>query len=186
MEGAAGGRGDGARDLAADAGAGAAGAAGGGEVGDRVQQEACVGVAGLGEDGLAGSVLDDAAEIHDAELVRHVADDGQVMADEEVGEAEAALKLAHQVQDLRLHRDIQRAGGFVADQEVRLGGQRAGDRDALALAAAELVGVFQAVSGGQADLGEEGGDALGDGRRRAACRRRAEVRPRCPARASAG
>jgi hypothetical protein len=46
-----------------------------------------------------------------------------------------------EVDHLRLHRDIQRADRFVADNEARFDGEGAGDADALALAAAEFVRV---------------------------------------------
>ena len=43
--------------------------------------------------------------------------------------------VGEQVQHLRLDRDVERRHRLVQDQHPRLGGQRAGDRDALALAA---------------------------------------------------
>ncbi len=51
------------------------------------------------------------------------------------------LQLAHQLQDLRLHGDVQRRGGLVGDQQVRPAQQRRGDHHALAHAAGELVGI---------------------------------------------
>ena len=54
---------------------------------------------------------------------RHVAHHGQVVADEQVGEPQPLLQVAHQVQDLRLHRHVERAGRLVAHQELRVGGQ---------------------------------------------------------------
>ena len=50
-----------------------------------------------------------------------------------------ALHLLEQVEDLRLHGDVERGDRLVADDQLRLGGHGAGDRDALALAAGELV-----------------------------------------------
>jgi len=49
------------------------------------------------------------------------------------------LHLLEQVQDLRLHRHVERGDGLVADDELRVGDHRARDRDALALPAGELV-----------------------------------------------
>jgi hypothetical protein len=92
--------------------------------------------------------LDEAAEIHHADAVaHHVPHDREVVADEQVGQPELALQVLHQVQDLRLHRDVERRGRLVADQELGVGGQRARDRDALALAAREFVREFLAVGG---------------------------------------
>ena len=47
---------------------------------------------------------------------------------------------AQQVDDRGLHRDVERGGDLVADEQRRLGGERAGDRDPLALAARQLIG----------------------------------------------
>jgi hypothetical protein len=56
--------------------------------------------------------------------------------------AEAAAsrwRSAQQVEDLRLDGDVERRGGLVGDQQVRVADQRHGDHDALAQAAGELV-----------------------------------------------
>src|SRR6202023_197229 len=102
--------------------------------------------------------LDDAPEIHHADAVRHVPDHGEVVADEEVGEAELVLQVAHQVEDLGLHGDIERGGRFVADDELGFGGERPGDRYALPLPAGKFVWIFPAVVGVQADQGQEFAD----------------------------
>ena len=90
------------------------------QVRDRVQQQPRIGMARRAEDRLGRTELDDAAEIHHPQPVRHVAHHRQVVADEQVGQAQPRLQVAHQVQDLRLHRHIERAGRFVADQELGL------------------------------------------------------------------
>ena len=59
------------------------------------------------------------------------------------------LQVLQQVDDLRLDRDVERGDRLVADDEVGLGGQRAGDADALALAAART----RAASGSTASRG---------------------------------
>jgi len=76
------------------------------------------------------------------------------------------LQLLQQVDDLGLNRYIEGGDGFVADQEQRVGGQRAGDADALALAAGELVGEAVDETAVQPDEGHEflhALDALGLG-----------------------
>ena len=65
--------------------------------------------------------------------------DVQVVRDEDVGQAEVALQVLEQVQDLRLHGDVERRDRLVADDQLRVDRERAGDADALALAAGELV-----------------------------------------------
>ena len=75
--------------------------------------------------------------------------------DEEVGEVQLPPQLHEQVQDLRLDGDVERRHRLVADQEVRLHRERAGDADALPLAAGELVRVAAAegrVEAGAAHL----------------------------------
>ncbi len=74
-------------------------------------------------------------------------DHRQVVGDEEIGQAEVLLQFDEQVEDLGLDRDIERGNRFVADDEFRLEGERAGDADALALAAGKLERV--AVRGGR-------------------------------------
>ena len=53
-----------------------------------------------------------------------------------------ALQLADQLQDLRLHRHVERGGRLVGDQELRIVGDRDGDHHALALAAGELMRIL--------------------------------------------
>ena len=84
-------------------------------------------------------VLHHRAEVHDAHRVRDVLDDREVVRDEEVREAEVLLQPLEQVDYLRLDGHVQRGNGLVADYEVRVERQRAGDADALPLAAGELV-----------------------------------------------
>ena len=64
---------------------------------------------------------------------------GQVVADEQQRQAELVLQVRQQVDDLRLDRDVERGDRLVADDQVRPGRERAGDADALALAAGEFV-----------------------------------------------
>ena len=89
--------------------------------------------------------LGDPAEVHDRDPVADVLDDAHVVGDEDVGQAELALELLEQVQDLRLDRHVERGHRLVADDEVRLEDERPGDADALPLAARELVRVAPRV-----------------------------------------
>ena len=73
--------------------------------------------------------LRDLAEIHHEDAVGDVADDVQVVRDEHVGEPELALEVLEQVQDLRLHGDVERRDGLVADDQLRI--DREGARDAI-------------------------------------------------------
>ena len=89
--------------------------------------------------------LDDLAEVHDGDAVGDVPDDRQVVGDEDVGEAELVLQVLEQVDDLRLDRHVEGGDRLVADDELGLERERAGDADALALAAGELVRVAVVV-----------------------------------------
>ena len=91
------------------------------------------------------------------------------MRDEQVGQLELVLQVHQQVDDLRLDRHIQRRYRFIADDQFRTQRQRAGDADALPLAAGELVRERGHVLGSQADALEQVGDAFLPFRR--GCRR---------------
>ena len=71
--------------------------------------------------------------------MRDVLDHGQIVRDEQIGEAEVLLQVDQQVDHLRLHRHVERGHRLVADDQLRLQGERACDDEALALAARELV-----------------------------------------------
>ena len=79
------------------------------------------------------------AEVHDQDAVGDVADDVEIVRDEQVGEAELLLQVLEQVEDLRLHGDVERGHGLVADDQLRVGGEGPRDADPLALPAGELV-----------------------------------------------
>ena len=74
----------------------------------------------------------------------------EVVADEEIGQAELGAQVHQQVDDLGLDRDVEGRDRLVADHEVGLQGQGAGDADALALAAAHLVRIAAGEAGRQA------------------------------------
>ena len=60
------------------------------------------------------------------------------MGDEHVGELELVLQPLQQLEDLLRHQLVERRGHLVTDDQLRLGGQRAGDADALLLPAGQL------------------------------------------------
>ncbi len=93
----------------------------------------------VGEDFLGRPGLDDLALGHHADAVGDLADDAEVVGDEEHRHALLGLQLGEQFEDLRLHGDVERGGRLVGDQQFRLVGERHGDHHALALAAGELV-----------------------------------------------
>ena len=63
------------------------------------------------------------------------------MGDEHHRGAKLFSHAVDELQDLRLDGDVERRGGLVADEQLRLAGERHGDHDALAHAARQLVRV---------------------------------------------
>ena len=108
------------------------------------EQRLGVGVVRARESAVGRRDLDHAAEIHDHDAVGDVLHHAEVVADEQVGEAELLAQLHEQVEHLRLDRDVERRDRLVADEELRLHRERPGDADAGALAAGELVRVAAA------------------------------------------
>ena len=88
--------------------------------------------------------------------------DGEVVGDEQVREAELALELLHEIDDLRLNRDVERGYGLVADDQLGVQRERPGEADPLALAAGELVWVARSGVGRKADDLEELPDSRPD------------------------
>ena len=106
--------------------------------------------------------LDHAAEIHHGDIIGHLRDHAHVMGDQHQRHAFCPLQPAQQRQDLRLRRDVERGGRLVRDQDLRIGGQRQRNADALAQAAAELerIGVDPRFRARNADLVQQRHDAL--------------------------
>lgn len=102
---------------------------------DGTEQFLRVGVIGRVDNLVSVTRLDNLAGLHHGDAVADVADDGHVVADEEVGEVEFVLQVLEQVDDLGLDADVEGAGGLVADDEAGLEGEGSGDGDALTLAA---------------------------------------------------
>ena len=94
-----------------------------------------------------------------------MADDGQVVGDEEVGQTELALESLEQVDDLGLDGDVEGAYRLVGDDEIGMEGQgpHAGFLETVAAvqAAMRRAGVpLQELSSFYADAAEEDEDNL--------------------------
>ena len=103
----------------------------------------CRDAAGVANSAAVGRDLDDPADIHHRDAVADMLHHRQVVRDEQIGDAQPVLQFQHQVDDLRLHRNVQRGDRLVRHDQRRRQRERAGDADALALAAGE--GVREAV-----------------------------------------
>ena len=109
----------------------------------RRQQRGGIGVGGRGEELARRGFLDDLAEVHHRGAPGDAADHVEVVADEQVGEAELALQVEQQVEELALHRHVEPGGRLVGDDDLGAHQQRAGDADAARLSAGDLVRKFR-------------------------------------------
>src|ERR1017187_7926445 len=103
------------------------------------QQRLRVGMDGVSVNLLGTGFLHQLAVIHDENAVADVFDHREIVSDKQVRELELFLKFLKQIDDLRLHADVECADWFVAHDKFWFHGERARDADALSLAAAEFV-----------------------------------------------
>ena len=108
-------------------------------VGDRAEQAARIGMPGLVEQFVERCLLDLAPGIHHHHPVGVLRDDAHVVRDQDHRGAEGLLQLAHQLEDLRLDRHVERGGRLVGDQHLRVARQRHRDHHPLAHAAGQLM-----------------------------------------------
>ena len=107
--------------------------------------------------------------VHHRHPVGDVAHQGQVVGDEQVGEAPLGLQVEQQVDDLGLDGHVEGRHRLVAHHQPGIEHQRPGDADPLKLAARQLVGQAAGLGGGEADPVEDvGGPPLRLGTRRQA------------------
>ena len=118
---------------------------------------------GASEDLVDGAEFDEATDVHDGDASGELSDNGERVGDEQIGERELLLKLLEQGEDLCADRDVEGGDRFVGDNEPGAEDQRAGDTDALALSAGELVGIAPGGVGVEADGGEGFEDTLAAG-----------------------
>src|SRR5262245_19417929 len=114
---------------------------------NRRQERFRIRVLGVGVELLGGRDLHDLAEVHHGDARADVLDDREVVGDEDVREAELRLQILQQVDDLCLDRHVEGRHRLVGDDQLRAHGERAGDADALTLAAGEFVRVPAQVFG---------------------------------------
>ena len=105
----------------------------------RVHKLARVIVLRIAENLLGYRVLDDFAALHHDNAVGEMANDRQVVGDEDIGKPQPVAQLGEQVDDLDLDRYVQRRDGFIAHDQFGLGGKGPGNRDTLTLAAGKLM-----------------------------------------------
>ena len=126
------------------------------------QQGPGVGVQRMGKQLIGTGHLHHLAEVHNADAVGEVLNDGQVVGDEEDGQAEFLPQLVQQVDNLGLNGHVQRGHGLVGNDQLRVHDDAAGYADPLPLAAGELVGIPGSVLRHQAHQLQHLIDLLGD------------------------
>lgn len=88
----------------------------------------------MGKNVVGLAVLHQIAQVHNADSVGDMLDDGQIVRDEKIRQVALFLQGFQQVDDLRLNGDVQRGDRLIADDELGVQGQRTGNADTLALA----------------------------------------------------
>ena len=147
------------------------------QVRDGREQRLGVRVLRAAEDLLARSpALDDPAVLHDDDPVRHVGHHAHVVGDEDDAGVDPGAQVAHELEDLGLHRDVERGGRLVRDEQLGLARDRLRDHRALPLTAGELVRV-----GVEAPLRARGSRRAGAARSRGPSRRPGRCRSACAA-----
>ena len=99
------------------------------------QQLAGIGRCRTREDAADGAGFHQFAVPHDGDAIGHLGDDAHVVGDQEQAGPDLPGQLAHQLEDLGLHRHVQGRRRLVGDQEFRFERHRHGDHHALAHAA---------------------------------------------------
>ena len=108
----------------------------------------------------AWSDLDDLAQIHHRDAMADTLDDRDVVRDEQIGQAHVSLNVHHQIDDLRLDRDVERRYGFIGDQQLRRQRERPCDAQPLPLAAGEFMRKPTRHIGRETDPPEKLADAV--------------------------
>ena len=103
-----------------------------------LQQAACVRVVRLVENLIQRAALHNLSGVHDVHALAQLGNHAQVVRDHDDGGVLLVGDVPQQIQNLRLHRHVQRGGRLVGDDEPRPARQRAGDDDSLAHAAGKL------------------------------------------------
>ena len=114
-------------------------AAGGTQARHRTQQPCGVGHPAIGVQALDAGLFNRAAGVHHQRPVGELGHHTQVVSDDQDASAGHIACGLEDLEDLRLHRDIECSGRLVADDQVRVIGDRDGDHHPLALAAGKFM-----------------------------------------------
>ena len=122
-----------------------------------LEQHAAVRMLRTGEEGVARSLLDQFAGVHDPDAIRILRDHAEIMSDQQHPHALIGAQSPQQLQHLRLDGHIQRRRRLVGDQQLRPSGESHRDHRALPQAAGEFerIGIQPTFRIGHADRFEQ-------------------------------
>src|ERR1700723_268886 len=112
---------------------------------------------------LAVADFDDLATIHYCDSGGEIADYWHGVGNKKIRQAEVALQLREQVDDLRADAHIERGDWLIGDDEFGAEGEGARDADTLALASAEFVGKAREDGFVETDGSDEFKDSSAEG-----------------------
>lgn len=121
----------------------------------RIEQCSGVGLPGLREHLADRTVLDNAARLHHGDMVADLADDGEIVTDQDHGHASLAMEVSQQGKNISLNQDVERRRGLVEEDDPRFGRKRAGDCNPLRLPTRQLVRIPGGVAAPKAHVFEQ-------------------------------
>src|SRR5215472_6855603 len=90
------------------------------EARQRVEQAPRVRMLRRIEDLIGCAVLDHVSAVHDEDVLAHLGDDAEIVRDHDDRGIEALLQVAHEIEDLRLDRHVERGRRLVGDEQLRI------------------------------------------------------------------
>src|SRR5262249_10606858 len=124
------------------------------------KEGAGIGMPRIGKQRFAWPDLDNAAEMHHRDAVGDVLHHGEIVGNENVGEAKLVLQIAQQVKHLGADRDIERGYWLGANDKLRLDRHGARDATSLALAAGKFMRITACRPRFKPDQAQQFADAL--------------------------
>ena len=119
---------------------------------DALLQHPRVGMKRVAGQRVCGPAFHHPAHIHDVHAVADAFDQFEVMRDQDDRQSRLGMEVQQQIEDLRLHRDVERGDRFVGDEDLRLHQQCSRNAYALPLPARELERIFGQVGRREPDL----------------------------------
>ncbi len=107
----------------------------------RRQQRLSIGMFGIAQHFVHTAPFYNSPQIHHSHFISKIFHHRNIVRDEQICEPQTGLQFLQQIQNLRLYRYVQRAGGLVANQQPGIDRQSTGDGDTLTLTTGEFVRV---------------------------------------------